>query len=415
MKQTQGGYAVGDRFWDREEDLRFFEEKVDEGKHLLLVAQRRMGKTSLMHEAARRLSKHYLHLYVDLQEAFEAPDAIVKLSLATREHDSLWGKTWALLGNAVGAVVDKVDSLAVGELSVSLRAGLTAGNWAAKGDALLATLAASDKPVLLLLDEVPIMVNRMLKGQDYTITPERKQATDAFMSWLRKNSIEHQGKIRIVLSGSIGLEPVLHQAGMSAHLSTFVPFELRPWEPKVAVGCLDALAAEYGIEFPDGAQSEMVERIECCIPDHVQMFFGHARDWCVRNGKSQSLKEDVEEVYDNEMLGFRGHAELTHYEERLKTVLGLEPFPLAIEMLTEAAAPGAVLTPEALEALQRSYTFEDCSAVEMQKEILYVLEHDGYLRPAKGGYVFVSRVVRDWWHKRHGLFFKPVLQRKGKA
>jgi hypothetical protein len=53
---------------------------------------------------------------------------------------------------------------------------------------------------LLLIDEVPLMVNRMLKGEDFRITPERKARVDGFMSWLRKNSLSHQEKIRIVLS-----------------------------------------------------------------------------------------------------------------------------------------------------------------------------------------------------------------------
>jgi len=33
-----GGYAIGDRFWDRKDDLRLFMDKVSEGNHLLLVA-----------------------------------------------------------------------------------------------------------------------------------------------------------------------------------------------------------------------------------------------------------------------------------------------------------------------------------------------------------------------------------------
>ena len=56
-----------------------------------------------------------------------------------------------------------------------------------------------------MIDEVPLLVNRMLKGEHFKITSERKAAVDEWMSWLRKTSLEHQGKIRIVLSGSIRL------------------------------------------------------------------------------------------------------------------------------------------------------------------------------------------------------------------
>ena len=67
-------------------------------------------------------------------------------------------------------------------MSIKLRAGLTAGNWIPKGDELFSILATEDKPVLLLLDEVPILVNRIIKGEDYKITPERCRVAGEFMS-----------------------------------------------------------------------------------------------------------------------------------------------------------------------------------------------------------------------------------------
>lgn len=409
-----GGYAIDDRFWDREDDLRLFMHKISEGSHLLLVAQRRMGKTSLMLEAARRLQDRYLGLYVDLQQAFDAPDTIMRLGMATYEHKSLWGKVTSVFSNALASIIEKIDKVSIFDVGIHLRSGLDSGNWSQKGDALLSILAASEKPVLLMFDEIPIMVNRMLKGQDYTITPERKRDVDEFMSWLRRNSIKHQGKIRMVLTGSIGFEPVLHQAGLSATINTFQPFDLRPWDQITSIAYLHALACEYGIKFRDGAEDEMVNRLGCCIPDHVRMFFSHVRDRCCRNDRCEFLRNEVAVVYEDEMLGTRGHAELTHYEERLKMVLGLDLFPLALEMLSEAAITG-YLSREALEALQSDYTFHQCTSVEAETEILRVLEHDGYLRASPKGYVFVSYLVRDWCKKRYSLFFTSVLKRGRKS
>jgi hypothetical protein len=394
--------------------LRLFIDKIAEGIHLLLVAQRRMGKTSLMLEAARRLNSQYLGLYVDLQQAFNAPDTIAKLGVATHEYKPLWRKTAALFSNVLGSVRNAIDKISIFDVGIHLRSGLDSGNWSEKGDALVAILAASEKPVLLMFDEAPIVVNRMLKGQDFVITPERKRDVDEFMSWLRRNSIKHQGKIRMVLTGSIGFEPLLHQAGLSASINTFQPFELRPWDWATAMGCLNALATEYGIELRDGAAEEMVNMLGCCIPDHVQMFFSHVRDHCVRRNVLEFHKEEVAEVYQDEMLGVRGHPELTHYEERLKMVLGLELLPLGLDMLSEAAITGC-LSHNALKVLQRDYSFQQCTAVEAETEILGVLEHDGYLRATPNGYVFVSYLVKDWWKKRYSLSFTPVLERRRKS
>lgn len=410
LKQAQGNVVTGDRFWDREKDVELLTKRIDEGAHVLLVAQRRMGKTSLMAEVYQRLSERYVCLFVDLQKAASGSDAIVELSLAVQPHKPLWNKTKEVFANIIEAVTEKVEKVGVGELGVTLRAGLTAGNWAGKGDQLFAILAGSERPVLLMLDEVPVMINRMLKGHDYRITEERREQVDEFMSWLRKNSIKHQGKIRIIISGSIGLEPVLRQAGLSATINNFVPFELKSWDEGTAVGCLAALANEYGVKYEEGVTADMIERLGCCIPHHVQMFFSHVYDRCVRKASMKCSIGDVAEVYESDMLGVRGHAELTHYEERLKLVLGPETLALALEMVTEAAVEGC-LSREAIGALQKDYKFTERATGDIQKDILWVLEHDGYLKQEGQGYVFVSKLIRDWWKNRHHIFYTPVLER----
>lgn len=408
--QANGNVVEGDRFWDRKADIELLKDRLEEGAHILLVAQRRMGKTSLMREIRRQLSDRYTCLFVDLQKASAAEDAIVEISLALKAHKNLWTRTKDLFANVLGQLISNVEELSLGEVGIKLRAGLTAGNWSEKGDSLFAILAGSELPVLLLIDEVPLMINRMLKGEDFKITPERKAMVDEFMSWLRKNSLAHQGKIRIVLSGSIGFEPILHQARLSATINNFLPFDLKPWDHETAVGCLQALANEYGVHFRDNAEAAMVTRLGCCIPHHVQMFFAHVHDRCKRRGRMEFYPDEVNEIYENEMLGIRGHAELTHYEDRLQLVIGPELYPLALEILTETAATG-MLTREALAALHNGYEFTERNAREASEEILRVLEHDGYIARDRDGFVFVSHLLKDWWGKRYGYSYIPVLER----
>ena len=284
------------------------------------------------------------------------------------------------------------------------------GNWAAKGDQIFKILASSNKPVLLLLDEVPILVNMMLKGGDFKITQERRSKAEEFMLWLRKNSIEHQEKLIIVLSGSIGFEPVLHQAGLSATINTFRPFELKPWDEPCAQKCLEALATEYGIDLNEEVASDMLNRLGCCIPQHVQMFFSHLHEHCIKRDRMICTIEDIAEVYERDMLGVRGHAELTHYEERLKLVIGEKLLPIAIDMLTEAAISG-VLSKEAIMAFQKEYS-SLCDKIDVeQRDILRILEHDGYIEQTTKGYVFISKLLRDWWEKRYRNFYIPISER----
>lgn len=413
LMRAHGNWVVGERFWDRESELELLIEYLEEGAHVLLVAPRRIGKTSLMRETARRISDRYICLHVDLQKAESAADVIAELSLATQPHASVWEKTKQLFGNAFDQVVGRVESVKLESVAITLRSGLNAGNWQDKGDQLFETLASNEMPVAIFFDEVPIFVNRLLKGDDYKITPERRHEADMFMSWLRRNSIRHRGKLRFVVTGSIGIEPVLRQAGLSATLNAFTPFEQGPWAPDVCVGCIDALANQYGLSISQDVASYMVQCLGYGIPHHVEMFFDKLYEECKRQQTSEASVALVDYVYETGMLSVRGHVELSHMEERLKMVLGPELHALTLECLTEAALVGRI-TPDAAITIAGDHIRESTVAQSVLREILGILEHDGYLRrESDGSCVFQSRLLKDWWAARFGFGYRRAAVRAG--
>jgi len=404
LMQAQGNWVDGDRFWGREGDIRILMRMIDDGAHIAIVAQRRMGKTSLMKELARRLSDRYICLYLDLQKESAPTEAIAELALVLKPHKSLWEKGLGLFANALKSVVGSLDEISYADIGIKLRAGLDSGNWMEKGDALFRILSKSEKPVLLMIDELPLMINRMLKAGGEGMTPDTIRQVDRFMSWLRKNSIEHQGKVRIMLSGSIGLEPVLHQAGLSAVINNYQPYDLKPWDDKTAVECLSALARNEEIFFEDQAEQAMVEKLGCCIPHHVQLFFACVHKFCVFRDDMHLTVAEVNELYETEMLGLRGHAELTHYEERLSMYFEKDRLPLVKAMLTETAVSG-VLTMSVIRELREEYASPASCPDEALNEMLRILQHDGYLRKKSEGYVYESNLLRDWWRKAHEEFY----------
>ena len=411
LKLGHGNWVEGEQFWDREGELSRFIELLDEGAHILLVAPRRIGKTSLMREVANRIKTRYICLQIDLQKSQQSEDAIVELSVATRNHRNLWEKTSDLFHNILCRVGDTIESLKIDDLTLTLRSGLTSGDWRAKGDRLLNILADSDQPVVIFFDEFAILVNRMLKGDDYQITPERIRDVDIFMSWLRENSIRHKGKLRIVLTGSIGIEPVLRQARLSATLNNFSPFDLPPWDSRTAIDCLEALANQYGIKLSEGVCERMVEKLGCCIPHHVQTFFDALYTECRYKNITEVTLEMVDGIYQSRMLGVRGQAQLSHFEERLKLVLGEELNSLALELLTETAVVGE-LTPENAIYLCRQYQFRNMKSEDALKEILEIFEHDGYLKKIGTNFKFNSHLLKDWWEARFKSFYTPVSVRR---
>ncbi|MCK4764124.1 MAG: ATP-binding protein [Candidatus Aminicenantes bacterium] len=405
-----GPWVDKERFWNREEELENLIELLDEGANIMITAPRRIGKTSLIREAGNRISDRFCCLQLDLQKSNSHADVITELSVATRPHMKLWSKTKDVFKNIISTAAVSIDSLSNNDLTTKFRDALLS-NWQNKGDRMIEAIATSEDPVIIFMDEFPLVINRLLKGAEYKITPERLKEADTFLSWIRSITIQYKGRIRIVLTGSIGLEPILQQAGLSHTVNTFTPFELDPWDVKTAAGCLQALANNYKILFREGAKERMLKLIGSPIPHHVQIFFNYIYIDCKKRKNMECRKEDADRIFKSRMLSVRGHAELSTYEERLKMVLSNELLPLALELLTEAAVTGR-LTVKAAEILRLDSDLDAKRSKEALREIIGILEHDGYLIKKKDAHVFVSNLVRDWWKARFGFQYLPAAGRE---
>ena len=403
LRKAGGNWVEGDRFFDRDAEIEALTERVADGTHTLLTAQRRMGKTSLVRELLRRLTDEGRceTIFVDLEDASVPADAIAEIWFQSISAQGSWGRVKSLLANTLSAVdriVRRIPAPAGEDLWMQIRAGIDAGNWRHKGDRLFAALAEGERPVVLAFDELPILVNRLLKGNDYRITPERRQAADEFLSWLRKNGQAHKGRICMIVSGSVSLEPILRQAELSAHANIFSPYDLKPWGEETAMACLGALGETYGLDLPQDVRRGMCRRLRCQIPHHVQRFFDALREDLRPTGRRAASLEDVDRVYAHEMLGVRGQMDMEHYEGRLKMVLGEEGCRIALEMLKEAAVNDDGLRDDAVDRYRESLA----AGAEPVEDILRTLEHDGYLERQDDGYRFVSGLLEDWWRVRYG-------------
>ncbi len=407
MKTRVGPYVTGDDFFGRDDELTRLGELLTDGAHVSLVAQRRIGKTSLLHEVALRLKTGLTCLYVDLQDCHDAGDAIAAIAFAARAHTSLWTKVQATFSN----VLDRIESIGPDELKLQLRNGVV-GDWRAKGDRLLGDLASADPPVVLMLDELPVLLVRVLRDEAGQPRPGGRDAADQLLSWLRKGAIAHTGRLRLVLTGSIGLGPIARQVGLSGTLNVYQPFLLEPWTPQTAINALAALEAQGRITLEEDARQEVVARLGSCIPYHVQLFYSQLEEDARRHRRQRVTRLDVERVYTSRMLSNHAHAELAHMEERLRLMVPSTLHALTLDLLTEAAVVGALSTEAAL-ILARDHQPEGSTPDRALQDIFSVLEHDGYLeRGPDGKRRFVSHLLRDWWRARFGEFYTPAYQRE---
>ncbi|MDY6972656.1 MAG: ATP-binding protein [Thermodesulfobacteriota bacterium] len=402
LKNKYGPYVSGDDFFDRDAEVRLLTSLIDEGNNTLIVAPRRVGKTSLVRETFRRMEERkqdYL-LYADIQHCSTPEDVVVAVSMVAYPHQALRDRVLGVFSAFLRQCRDNVESVGSGELlEIKFREGLAGGDWQVKGRNILQGLARSDKPIALCFDELPVMISRLLSARNKTEYESKRRDADLFLSWLRQVMESYKPRLRFIICGSIGIEPILKRHGLSHTITQIRPFYLEPWSRETAEDCLNVLAENYQMTWNDEAQNSLLESLGSYVPHHVQMFFGHLWADCIKRKTNSIFRADVLRIYETSMLSTRGHAELADYEERLFRVLDPGSVILALDLLTEAAVAGG-LTPENSRLLTQSAQVERPD--EALRVIMDVLQHDGYLEWDEDRKIwsFVSSLVKDWWKKR---------------
>ncbi|TVR66329.1 MAG: ATP-binding protein [Candidatus Competibacteraceae bacterium] len=164
MKSSTGRWVTGANFFDRQVELGQLQQRVVDGNHVSLTGQRRMGKTSVARELGRRLEEDgWVFLFADIEGAPGPEDVIAEIAKAVHPVRPLASRFASSMKRWIGDHIEEISAL---DFGVRIRAALDAANWRRHGETLLADCARFDRPVLLVIDELPIFLKRILAEDD---------------------------------------------------------------------------------------------------------------------------------------------------------------------------------------------------------------------------------------------------------
>ncbi len=160
MRNVTGAVAVGDDFFDRKEEMRSYWRDL-ETDNLLLLAARRVGKTSIMRRmAADSADRGFTTVFVDVSDCADELRLIQRLFeaiLETKDGEGLWTKVEK---SALGKAIKRVQKIGGGGFSVEFRPDETP--WSRLGEELAGALSSLDDQWLIQIDELPVFVLKLL-------------------------------------------------------------------------------------------------------------------------------------------------------------------------------------------------------------------------------------------------------------
>lgn len=392
MRNIIGPAVIGDDLHGRDYELDRLWEHLGQGEHIQMLAPRRVGKTSLMLELHRAPRANWDVIYVDV-EGGDGPADCVASILAGLAADPKYQTRFEAMPFSKG-VRDLLKGVSVGAsisvLHLELKRAI-GSDWGHAADQLEARLTSLDDPgdkLLIILDELPILISRMLRH-------DRKHEAELLLARLRhwRQAPALRNKVHTLIGGSIGLEGILRRTGLSGLINDLVPFQLNSWDRPTAVQFLEELTRNYNFSLDGGSIARILDLLDDPVPYHVQLFFSALRD-ASRADPSCVSPELIDQCFEERLSGPSGTAHLDHYEKRLEIALDEGECRMAYNILGRACQGKDGVAFADLEDLrQGSETFQS---------VLGDLEADGYLKREDRCLLFRSNLLRAWWRKHHG-------------
>ena len=388
----------GKDFYGRDAFVQLVSDKLKAG-HVLLAAPRRFGKTSVMYRLIDEPRWNYRVVHADLEKFSEPSELIAHLVEQLARDDKLAkllkGVKW--LPETIWQFFRKnFEEVELFEVKIKLKEQLRQ-HWQERGEELFRRVAKSDETIIFILDEFPMMIDRMAR------TKGHRQEAITLLRWLRAiRTSPDTGNVRFLIAGSIGIDQVLNELGEIKSINDFEKLALTPFSPKVAAAFLTDLAATHSLNLSPACKRKMLELIGTPVPYFLQILFSEIHKAHAQDGENVTPKK-VEQLYRERVLGADCKTYFEHYYGRLRDYYQPNEEKAAKRILRELAV---------VEAARRDACWEHYKEIIGHKadldrfnQMMADLENDFYLRYDEQArrYEFACKLLRDWWLRHYGM------------
>ncbi|KUG21266.1 MAG: hypothetical protein KO206_06325 [Methanomicrobiaceae archaeon] len=387
-----GSPATGDDFIDRERETAFILDTIEKD-HVMLVAPRRFGKTSIMRNIQKRLeSSRLLCVFLEVESVNSPGEFITDLVAALIECGGAGHKTrfFSALEKAFARLQEGIDEIETPAFRAKLRSRLRAefsDDWPEKAKKLDALFAEIAGPVCIILDEFPVAIQNM----------EDDDARE-FLHWFRRLRQVSSG-VRFIVGGSVSIDHVVYNVGGIAVINDFRRVSVGGFEEDVALSVVERVFQGEGWEYsPEIGRAVLGCVGDPCIPYFLMIVLSGLKEEVDISGGTPSPAL-VDRVYNKRILGSEGRHYFEHYSRRLHITYSGQEAKAARAILGKVSAAESLPAVIAYDIFRRSTGSESEDAF---LALLAQLNHDFYVTSDTPGELrFYSKMLRDWWRIYH--------------
>jgi hypothetical protein len=360
-----------------------------ERQSVLLTAQRRLGKSSILIVMESAPADGVLVFKRDIEDVRTSIEFVEHILDDIRRYLSVQGR----VGEWFGALAKTLGGLEIGG-KIKLPAGQSQ-HWKTHLEKVISDLTSHDERLIIFLwDEMPLMLDNIRQQSG-------EQAAMEMLDTLRALRQRHP-RLRMVFTGSVGLHHVLGALRRAGHGNA--PTNDMLFRDLPALARADAMGLAWSLLRGENLAVEQPETVIPLIADLMDclpFYIHHVVGWLVDDGHAVT-PQIVQEAVEALLLDAQDPCGFRNYQVRIKRHYLPEHQPLAFALLDLLAVVDRPLPfDELANQVRHRLAVED---EEVIREALYLLESDHYIALSRNGeYVFRFPIIARAWRMQRSL------------
>lgn len=385
-KTITGDAATAERYLRREYINEEFWREVQKGNHILFVAPRRVGKTSLMKDLVINCPEGYVCVYEDIEGVKTRNgfyQRIFELILRCA-HRSKFQEAKAFIKRCT-------EKYSIKEISTSgIKIDENKIDYEREIRELIPQLKDAKVHAVIFLDEFAEVIYKF-KGD------QQQDAVDILHTLREIRHDDHFSHFTIVYAGSIGLEFVIKNIDRPKLINDLHPIKLGALTDEEAADLVKKVTRGASIRLSAPVLIYLKRKVGYFLPYYLQLMIESIDELAFKIGKPKVTVEMVDEAFQR-ILGERKNFD--DWLERLKSYQR-DHFPFINEILKHAAHEGNIPIQAVYDKAKKYDRTED------YMDFIDELIRDGYLTECDPHvYRFIAPFLKEFWKQKYPIYEK---------
>lgn len=385
MKTIIGIPARKEDYFVRKEITEEIWSNLKKGSNILLVAPRRVGKTSIMLDLFDNPERGFIIIYEDTEPINNSNDFYKKLFTKVNERFKGIKRYKNKIEVFSKDLASRIEQISLTDVSVTL--GESKISYKDELEKLLLRLELGEERLVILVDEFAQTVENIIEDHG-------EKEAKVFLESKRKIRLnpELAKKVQFIYAGSIGLENVVGNMNELKLINDLTPQKIKPLTLDEANVLITKIIDDANVSIGVESVEYLIQKIEWLIPFYFQIIL----DECGKILKSTIPKiitvRIIEKAIDN-ALKYRMYFE--NWLGRLRTAYRGDEYSFIIELLNTTSTDSTIQSTDVFN-LAVKYKLKGS-----YKNIIKTLLHDGYINNEGNPkvYRFNSPLLKEWWYR----------------